>query len=187
MQTEVLIVGAGPTGLALACQLIRYGVDFILVDKNETTTPHSKAIGIQARTLEIYEQMGLADGLIARGAIAAKARMIVDGKVRGEFEFESIGKGMSPYPYVLIAEQGEHEKLLYDFIKSNNKVIRWRTKLENFEQNDARVKAVIKDAEGKTETLEARFLIGCDGAKSIRGQSIYSSTKNENLGRNKRQ
>jgi len=54
MKTDVIIVGAGPTGLSLACQFIRYGIDFVIFDKNETTTPHSKAIGVQARTLEIY-------------------------------------------------------------------------------------------------------------------------------------
>jgi 2-polyprenyl-6-methoxyphenol hydroxylase-like FAD-dependent oxidoreductase len=56
MKTDVLIVGAGPTGLALAVQLIRYGIDFVIIDKKETTTPYSKAIGVQARTLEIYDQ-----------------------------------------------------------------------------------------------------------------------------------
>src|SRR5688572_602514 len=107
MQTDVLIVGAGPTGLALACQLIRYGVDFVIVDKNETTTPHSKAIGVHARTLEIYEQIGLAKPLIDLGAVAERARMIVGGKVRGEVSFADIGKGMSPYPYILVVEQGK--------------------------------------------------------------------------------
>ena len=71
MKTDVIIIGAGPTGLALACQLIRLGVDFLIIDKKETTTPHSKAIGVQARTLEIYEQIGIADDMIAKGAIAA--------------------------------------------------------------------------------------------------------------------
>src|SRR5688572_27892396 len=127
MQTDVLIVGAGPTGLALACQLIRYGVDFVIVDRNTSTTPHSKAIGVQARTLEIYEQIGLAEELIALGAVAEKARMIVGGKVRGEIVFDEIGRGMSPYPYVLLVEQGKHETLLYDFIRSNEKDVRWQT------------------------------------------------------------
>lgn len=58
--TEVIIIGAGPTGLFLACQLIRYGVDFVIFDQKKTITPYSKAIGVQARTLEIYEQINLA-------------------------------------------------------------------------------------------------------------------------------
>src|ERR1700754_2916483 len=101
MKTDVIIVGAGPTGLALACQLIRYGIDFVIIDKKETTTPYSKAIGVQARTLEIYEQIGLADRLIAEGAIVEKVRMFAGGKVRGEAGFTELGKGLSPYPYVL--------------------------------------------------------------------------------------
>ncbi len=100
MKTDVIIVGAGPTGLSLACQFIRYGIDFVIFDKNETTTPHSKAIGVQARTLEIYEQIGLADNLVAQGAIAGKVRMVVGGEVRGEANFSEMGKGMSPYPFI---------------------------------------------------------------------------------------
>src|SRR6478672_1908526 len=167
MKTDVIIIGAGPTGLALACQLIRYGVDFVILDEKETTTPHSKAIGVQARTLEIYEQIGLADKLIEQGARAEKARMIVGGEVRGEIEFIEMGKGMSPYPYVLIVEQGKHETLLYDYIKSHGRDVLWNTRLENFSQTDAGVTANIKKAEsGGSETIEAKFLVGCDGAKS---------------------
>jgi 2-polyprenyl-6-methoxyphenol hydroxylase-like FAD-dependent oxidoreductase len=166
MKTDVIIVGAGPTGLALAGQFIRYGVDFVIFDRKETTTPHSKAIGVQARTLEIYEQIDLAQKLIEQGAIAAKARMIVGGEVRGEVHFSEIGKGMSAYPYVLLVEQGKHEKLLYDFIKSGGKDVLWNTELENFAQDESGVKAKIKTAGGAAETIEAKFLVGCDGAKS---------------------
>lgn len=166
MKTDVIIVGAGPTGLALACQFIRYGVDFVIFDRNETTTPHSKAIGVQARTLEIYEQIDLADKLIAEGAIAAKARMITGGKVRGEAEFAELGKGMSAYPFVLIVEQGRHEKLLYDFIKSHGKDVLWQTTLENFQHDENGVSANVKNADGENLSVEAKFLVGCDGAKS---------------------
>ncbi len=166
MKTEVIIVGAGPTGLALACQLIRHNIDFVIFDKKETTTPHSKAIGVQARTLEIYEQIDLADKLIEQGLIAGKVRMVVGGKVRSEVNFGEIGKGMSPYPYVLIVEQGKHEKILYDFIKSNGKDVLWNTELESFTQDESSVTVNIKTADGETETIEAKFLVGCDGAKS---------------------
>jgi len=165
--TDVIIVGAGPTGLALACQLIRHGVDFVIIDKKETTTPYSKAIGVQARTLEIYEQIGLADKLIALGAKAEIARMFAGGKVRGEIEFNELGKGMSPYPYVLLAEQGKHEKLLYEHIKSHGRDVRWQSELESFSQNDSGVTATLKTDTGGHETIKAKYLIGCDGAKSL--------------------
>src|SRR5688572_2060690 len=150
-KTDVIIIGAGPTGLALACQFIRYGIDFVIVDKNETTTPHSKAIGVQARTLEIYEQIGLADKLIGLGWKAERTRLIVGGEVRGELDLGEIGEGMSPYPFVLIVEQGKHEKLLHDHILSQGKGVRWQTELVSFTQNDDGVRATVKAANGDTE------------------------------------
>src|SRR5919106_4364590 len=136
IETDVAIVGAGPTGLSLACQLIRYGVDFVIFDQKETITPHSKAIGVQARTLEIYEQIELASKLIEQGWITEKARFVVGGEVRGEVELAKIGAGMSPYPFLLIVEQGKHERILYDFIKTNGKDVAWRTEFEGLSQDD---------------------------------------------------
>src|SRR5688500_683153 len=158
MQTQVLIVGAGPTGLALAVQLIRYGIDFVIVDKREGTTPHSKAIGVQARTLEIYEQIDLADKLIAMGAIANKSRLIFGGKLRGELDFSEIGKGMSPYPFVLLVEQGRHEALLHQFIMSHGKQVSWQTELIGFSQNESGVTATVRPENGAEETIEAKYL-----------------------------
>jgi 2-polyprenyl-6-methoxyphenol hydroxylase-like FAD-dependent oxidoreductase len=171
MQTDVLINGAGPTGLALACQLIRYGIDFRIIDKKETTTAYSKAIGVQARTLEIYEQIGLADKLIELGWKAEKVRMFAGGKVRGEAEFRDIGEGLSPYPYILIVEQGLHEKLLYDHIKGQGRGVDWQTELTSFTQNESGVTAVIAGPAGE-ETVDAKYLVGCDGAKSIVRHSL---------------
>lgn len=167
MQTDVLIVGAGPTGLSLACQLIRYGVDFVIIDKKETTTPHSKAIGVQARTLEIYEQIGLADKLIGLGARAERSQLIVGGKVRGQIEFGEIGKGMSPYPFVLLVEQGIHERLLHEFINSHGKNIHWNTELESFSQNESGVTATIGSENREDKSIDAKYLVASDGAKSL--------------------
>lgn len=166
MQTDVLIIGAGPTGLSLACQLIRYGIDFIIIDKKENTTPYSKAIGVQARTLEIYEQIGLADKLIALGEPAGKVRMIEGGVVRGEAVLKDIGSGMSAYPFMLIAEQGLHEKLLYDYVTSHGRDVRWQTDLLVFEQDEAAVTAHVRNGDSVAEAIHAKYLVGCDGASS---------------------
>jgi 2-polyprenyl-6-methoxyphenol hydroxylase-like FAD-dependent oxidoreductase len=165
--TDVLIVGAGPTGLAFACQLIRYGVDFVILDRKEDTTPYSKAIGVQARTLEIYEQIDLADRLVELGTITKGVRLLEGGEARAEVPLSRLGEGMSPYPFLLIVEQGKHEKLLYEFIKSKGKDVLWQTTLSDFSQHAGGVTATLTDMSGGSRTIEAQYLVGCDGAKSL--------------------
>ena len=165
--TDVLIVGAGPTGLALACQLIRYGINFAIVERNEGVTPYSKAIGVHARTLEIYEQMDLARRAIAEGTIAGKGRLLVGGEVRGEIDFSHIGDGLSPYPYVLMLEQSKNERLLYEYLRAHGKHVFWNTELENFTTNDSKVVARVKTVDGESHSIEAKYLVGCDGPKSL--------------------
>ncbi|MEP6946030.1 MAG: FAD-dependent monooxygenase [Acidobacteriota bacterium] len=165
-KTDVLIVGAGPTGLALACQLIRYGIDFVIVDKKESTTPFSRAIGVQARTLEIYEQIGLSDKLIALGKPVERVRMIESGVIRGEAVLKDIGAGMSPYPFMLVVEQGKHEALLYDYIRSQSRDVTWQTELVSLSQDQSGVHASLRKPDGTEETIQAKYLVGCDGAKS---------------------
>jgi len=166
LTTEVLIIGAGPTGLSLACQLIRLGIDFVIIDTKETITSFSKAIGVQARTLEIYEQIGLADSLIEQGTKAEKAQLWEGGEIRGEIKLADLGEGLSPYPFLLIVEQSKHEQLLNDFLQQHNKEVLWQTELSNFSQDANGVTAQVKNA-GQTKTIQAKFLVGCDGAKSV--------------------
>jgi 2-polyprenyl-6-methoxyphenol hydroxylase-like FAD-dependent oxidoreductase len=166
IKTDVVIIGAGPTGLSLACQFVRYGVDFIIVEKNEGVTPYSKAIGVHARTLEIYEQIGLAEKAIEEGAIAGKVRMLAGGEVRGEMDLSNIGEGLSPYPFVLMLEQSKNERLLSEYLRSHRKEVLWETELETFSQNGSGVAAQVKTAGGASKTIEAKYLVGCDGAKS---------------------
>lgn len=78
IKTDVIIVGAGPTGLSLACQLIRYGIDFVVVEKREGVTPYSKALGVHARTLEVYEQLGLSERAVANTALRSSISRFVE-------------------------------------------------------------------------------------------------------------
>ncbi|MGV0026044.1 FAD-dependent monooxygenase [Phormidesmis priestleyi] len=166
IQTDVLIIGAGPTGLALACQFVRYGIDFVIIDKTEGVTPYSKALGVHARTLEIYEQLGLAQQAVEQGAIAQKARLLKGGEVRAELDLSNLGAGLSSYPYVLFLEQSKNEQLLYDYLKSHGKTVHWQTELESLLQTGEKVTAHVKTADGTSQMIEAHYLVGCDGPKS---------------------
>ncbi|HKG45827.1 MAG TPA: FAD-dependent monooxygenase [Pyrinomonadaceae bacterium] len=164
--TDVIIIGAGPTGLSLACQLIRYGINFVVVEKNDTVTRFSKAIGVQARTLEIYDQIELAQPAIERGAIANRVRLVEGGEVRGEMHLANFGKDLSQFPYMLMLEQSRNEELLYEFVRSRGGDVRWNTELQTFSQDENGVTAQVKTADGESETIKAKYLAGCDGASS---------------------
>lgn len=165
-ETDVLIVGAGPTGLALAVQFVRYGLDFVILDAKETTTPFSRAIGVQARTLEIYDQIGLADGLISLGHTAEKAKFLKGGVVLGEANLSELGVGQSPYPFVLLVEQGAHEDLLYQHIKSEGRDVLWKHKLISLSDDGDGVDVTVQGPDASKFSVHAKYLVGCDGAKS---------------------
>jgi 2-polyprenyl-6-methoxyphenol hydroxylase-like FAD-dependent oxidoreductase len=167
LQTEVVIVGAGPTGLSLASQLVRHSIRFIVLDKNEGVTPHSKAIGVQARTLEIYDQIDLAQKAIAEGTIAEKGRLFIDGEERGELDFSGIGKGMSSFPFVLMLEQSKNERLLYEYLRDHQTEVLWKTELESFSQSADGIVARVRTPDGSSRVIQGQYLVGCDGPKSL--------------------
>ena len=166
INTDVIIIGAGPTGLSLACQFIRYGIDFVVVEKNESFTPFSKAIGVQARTLEIYDQLGLAQPAIEEGEIANMIRLVEGGEVRGEMHLGNFGKDLSQFPYMLMLEQSKNEELLYRYMQSQGREVLWKTELESFTQDENGVTARIRTTAGETQTVHGKYLVGCDGARS---------------------
>ena len=166
LNTDVIIIGAGPTGLSLACQLIRYGIDFVVVEQNETVTQFSKAIGVQARTLEIYDQIELAKLAIELGTITNRVRLIEGGEIRGEMHLANFGKDLSQFPFLLMLEQSRNEELLYEFIRSHNRDVFWKTELESFSQDASGVTAQVKLPSGESQTIKGKYLVGCDGAKS---------------------
>ena len=115
--TEVLIIGAGPTGLVLGLWLTRLGVRVRIVDKTSEPGTTSRALAVQARTLELYDQIGLAKAVVERGRKAVAANLWVSGKREGHVVFGDMGQGLSPFPYAIIFPQDEHERLLIERLK----------------------------------------------------------------------
>lgn len=97
-EAHVLIVGAGPTGLVLALWLTRLGIRVRIVDKTAEPGTTSRALAVQARTLELYRQVGLADVLVDGGRKFVAANLWVAGKTVGRAVFGNMGQGLSPYP-----------------------------------------------------------------------------------------
>src|SRR5256712_4903378 len=106
-RTDVLIVGAGPTGLVLALWLTRFGVRVRIVDKTAEPGTTSRALAVQARTLELYRQIGLADAVVARGRKMAAVNLWAAGREVARAVFGDMGAGISPFPYALIFPQDE--------------------------------------------------------------------------------
>jgi len=117
MDTDVLIVGAGPTGLMLANQLRRRGVRSMIIDRHSGPAQQSRALGVQARTLEIYSHLGIADLALELGKRATGANMWADGKHAARVPFGDIGKDLSPYPFLLVLGQDDNELLMGDALR----------------------------------------------------------------------
>jgi 2-polyprenyl-6-methoxyphenol hydroxylase-like FAD-dependent oxidoreductase len=164
--TEVLIVGAGPTGLVLALWLTRLGVRVRIVDKTAEPGTTSRALAVQARTLEFYGQVGLADAVVERGRKTMAANLWVAGKRAAHAVLGEMGKGLSPFPYALIFPQDEHERLLVERLSEAGVQVERRTELVKFEDGAGRVLAHLKRPDGEQETCEAGYIAGCDGAHS---------------------
>jgi 2-polyprenyl-6-methoxyphenol hydroxylase-like FAD-dependent oxidoreductase len=164
--TDVLIVGAGPTGLVLALWLTRLGVRVRIVDKAAESGTTSRAIAVQARTLELYSQIGLVDAVIERGRKAVAANLWVAGRNVARAVFDDMGAGLSPFPYALIFPQDEHERLLIDRLAEVGVEVDRGTELLDFENASGRVLARLKRPDGAREACEAAYIAGCDGAHS---------------------
>lgn len=162
--TDVLISGAGPTGLMLACQLARHNVPFVIVDKNDGPSVTSKAMVVQARTLELYDQMGIASQALEAGHRARATEIHIKGKHVATLPLGDIGKNVSPFPFVLNLGQDQNERILGEKLKSMGAHVQWKTELVDFKDNDGITSTLRCGAESKS--LRSRFIVGCDGAHS---------------------
>lgn len=167
LKTNVLIAGAGPTGLMAACQLKRFGIDCVIVDGKSGPTIESRALVVQPRTLEIYEQMGIAHKAVESGQKIEYANLVANGKIKQKFPFGEMGKGISPFPFILVFEQSKNEKLLLEYFEQLGGKVLWNTELVNVRKNENGISAELKTTSGAKSTLETKYLIGADGARSV--------------------
>ena len=164
---DVLIVGAGPAGLMMACQLALHNISFRIIDKKAHRTNYSGALIVQARSIEIFQQMGIAQTAVQSGVIANEIKLIFNGKKPFTIPVKDIGRGLSQFPYMLLLEQSKTEQLLTDFIKNFGYSIDRETELGQFNQDDHGVNSVLKRSDGQEESITTKYLIAADGARSM--------------------
>ena len=166
LNSDVLICGAGPTGLMLALRLARSGVRVRIVDAAAEAGTTSRALVVHARTLEFYGQMGLAEEFLAEAVPFAAVNLWVGGRQVGHVAFGDIGKGLSPFPYMVVCPQDRHERFLIEHLRQAGVEVERSTELLDFTQEPDQVRARLKNAKGDEETCAAAYLAGCDGARS---------------------
>jgi 2-polyprenyl-6-methoxyphenol hydroxylase-like FAD-dependent oxidoreductase len=164
--TEVLIVGAGPTGLMMACQLAVHDVSFRIIDKNAVSSQNSGALIVQPRTLEIFQQLGIADEAINQGMIADEIIILYNAKKIAGTSIKDIGRNLSPFPFLLMLEQSETEKLLLKFLRERGCYVERNVRFKNFteDQNSITTRVIMPD--GSEQAIASKYLIGADGSKS---------------------
>ncbi|MDD2045952.1 FAD-dependent monooxygenase [Pseudomonas putida] len=163
---EVLIVGAGPTGLVLALWLSKLGIKVRIIDRTSGPGTTSRALAVQARTLELYRQLDLTAAVLERGHRVPAANLWVTGKVAARLPFSVIGAFVTPYPFLHIFPQDEHEQLLIERLQGFGVEVERETELMGFNQDRHGISAQLRHGDGLEEHCQASYLAGCDGARS---------------------
>ena len=166
MDTDVLIVGAGPTGLMLANQLARRGVRALIIDRHAGPSRETRALGVQARTLEIYAKLGIADRARALGTPSTGANIWAEGRWMARASLGEVGRSMTPYPYILILGQDDNERIMGDRLRDVDVSVEWNTELVGLEQDGDGAAATLARPDGTSRRLTAAWVAGCDGAHS---------------------
>jgi 2-polyprenyl-6-methoxyphenol hydroxylase-like FAD-dependent oxidoreductase len=166
----VLVVGAGPSGLNLALALVRRNMRCRVISEAGGPGEESRAMVVQARTLEFYGQYGFAGEVVERGVVAETAH-VREGGESGSREvlavnFKEMGAGLSPYPFALAYPQDDHERFLIAKLEDAGLEVEWGAKLTGFREAENGVRATIEHEDGRVEQAKSTYICGCDGARS---------------------
>ncbi|MBW4650745.1 MAG: FAD-dependent oxidoreductase [Kastovskya adunca ATA6-11-RM4] len=162
-QTDVLIVGAGPTGLTTAIELARRNINVRIIDRRSTPSTQSKALVVHARTLELLDLLGVADELVRRGYtspgidFSAKARSPLRANMH---------RLDTRFPFILILPQAETEAALEARLNQFGVTVERQRSLSHFVETETGIRGTIEAEDGKTIEIEARYIVGADGAHS---------------------
>ncbi len=174
----ILIVGAGPTGLVMACELARHGVHFRIIDKKPERTLASNATWIQTRTLELFDQVGIIDSFIKAGHCCDAINLYADGKPLSKLSLKHID---SIYPFILMLPQSEIEKLLENYLHKLNYKVERSVELTDVKHDNETVTSTLKYPNGRTDIVNSRWLVACDGANSTVRQQCGFNFPGEDL------
>jgi len=160
---DVLVIGAGPVGLTMAAELARFGLSVRIIDKAAHATTTSKALVVWSRTLELFDRMGCTDAFLAAGIRAHGASIRHGQTVLGSTRFDSIP---SAYNFGLMVPQRDTERLMTAHLGAFGVTVEREVELTGYGDAVDHVAATLRHADGREETVEARWLVGCDGAHS---------------------
>lgn len=164
-KTKVLIAGAGPTGLTLALWLTRLGVQVRIFDKAAAPGETSRALAVQARTLEFHRQIGIVDDILAAGVRLEQLTVHTPAGVEAKLPLSDFGRDISPYSFAFALPQDIHERLLITHLERAGVEVERGTELVTFQDKGQTVIATLSK-DGRTETVSAAYLAACDGARS---------------------
>ena len=166
MDSDVLVVGAGPTGLMLANQLVRRGVRVLIIDRHAGPSLETRALGVQARTLEIYSHLGIVDRALELGKRGTGGNIWANGRRKARVGLSDAGEGVTPYPFLLVLGQDDNELIMGDNLRALGSSVQWNTELISLTQQADSVTAVLKMPDGSHRNILAAWVAGCDGARS---------------------
>ncbi|MCB1074539.1 MAG: FAD-dependent monooxygenase [Simkania sp.] len=160
---EILVVGAGPVGLMMAAELARHGAKCRIIDKNKHHSADSRAVGVHARTLELYENVGLIEEALEKGVKVTGINLYSHGKRLVQTAFKNLD---SRYSFVLDMPQSLTEPMLIEHLRKFGVVVERSVELNNLEQHDDHVEVILKHGERSLVPEKFAYVVGCDGARS---------------------
>lgn len=167
LDKEILIVGAGPSGLMMACQLSRWGISTKIIDQQSERANESRAFGIQAKSMEIFQNLGIVEQFLESAQVAREAYFFWRGKPKFRLNFKQFQFENTPFSFIYFLPQPEIEKILIHYLAQRGISVDRNIKLENFQDHSDYISACLKNEKnGSIENSNYRYIIGCDGARS---------------------